>query len=182
MAQMESKWIDNRSFEQITLETVPTDKYQEVFNMIKENPKLFNTDSMIIDVEMAETRKEITNLKDKVLTLNLRIEKIKNPSKKKNNEEAQESANVASLLDQLDGVIAEKQQTLVSMKDLEKKLELLQIERDYTVKKWISFNRLIKEYNKTKDDEYLAKGVHWISEYADKMIEREKKYYATHNS
>lgn len=182
MAQLESKWIDNRSFEQITLETVPTGKYSNIVEMIKENPKLFNTDSIIIDVEMAETRKEIINLKDKVLTLNLRIEKIKNPSKKKNNEEAQESANVASKLEELDGVIVEKQQALASMKDFEKKLELLQIEREYTVKKWISFNRLIKEYNKTKDDEYLAKGVHWISEYADKMIEREKKYYTTHNS
>ena len=176
MAQMESKWIDNRSFEQITLETIPTGKYNDIFKMIKENPKPFSTEFILTDDEMSSARKEIVNLKKTIENLNVTIEKIKNPKKKDNDE-----ADVSSMLEKLDAVIAEKQEALTSIKTLEQKLVFLQVERDYTAKKWISFNRLIKEYNKTKDDEYLEKGVHWICEYADKMIEREKKYILTHS-
>ena len=81
MAQMESKWIDNRSFEQITLETIPTGKYNDIFKMIKENPKPFSTEFILTDDEMSSARKEIANLKKTIENLNVTIEKIKNPKK-----------------------------------------------------------------------------------------------------
>lgn len=185
MAQMERTWIDERSFEQITLETVPTGKHTDTYKMILENPKLFSTDLSIYDWDIAKLAQKIQDTKQEVEVLNRRIEKIKNPPKKKKakkvdseeeEEEYDDSVNVALQLEKLHAVIAEKQGVLKTIQEHELELEILKYTRDMNMKKCKSFNRLIKEYNENKDASYLEKGVHWISEYADAMIEREKNY------
>ncbi len=188
MAQMEKTWIDERSFEQITLETVPTGKYNDTYKMILENPKLFSTDISIYDWDIAKLAQKIQDTKLEVEILNRRIEKIKNPPKKKKakktdseeeDEEYDDSVNVALQLDKLHSVIAEKQGVLKTIQEYELELEILKYTREMNIKKTRSLNRLIKEYNVTKDTTYLEKGVHWISEYADSMIEREKRHMTT---
>ncbi len=184
MAQMEKTWIDERSFERITLETVPTEKYTDTYKMILENPKLFSTENSVYDWDIAKVSQKIQEGKQEVETLNRRIEKIKNPPKKKKvkkvdseeEEEEDESVNVALQLEKLHAVIAEKQRVLKMIQEYELELEILKYTREMTTKKYRSYNRLIKEYNQNKDASYLEKGVHWISEYADSMIEREKNY------
>jgi predicted RNase H-like nuclease (RuvC/YqgF family) len=182
MAQMESRWIDNRSFEQITLETVPTGKYTETYKMILENPKLFQSDFSAFDWDIAKCKQKIQELNEEVRTFDTQIEKIKNPKKKMKqkrdceDDEEDESMNIALQLDKLQAVITEKQNALKNIKQSQMELQILKFSQEMSIKKYKSFNRLIKDYIKNQDAQYLEKGVHWISEYADKMIEREKNY------
>ncbi len=182
---MEKTWIDERSFEQITLETVPTGKHTDTYKMILENPKQFPLDISIYDWDIAKLAQKIQDTKQEVEVLNRRIEKIKNPPKKKKGKKVDseedegdydDSVNVALQLEKLHAVIAEKQEVLKTIQEYELELEILKFTREMNIKRCRSFNRLIKEYNQNKDPSYLEKGVHWISEYADSMIEREKNY------
>ncbi len=185
MAELESKWIDTRSFEEITLATIPDGKYNHISLMIQEDPKQWSTDFTLHDDDIANIKRTIQELKDKILSLDIRIEKIKNPPKKKQKkkqdsdeeeEEDDEGVNIAFQLERLHQTIEEKQGVLAQIEKANRNLELQERVREITIKKFKSLNRLVKHYRIHKDAEYLEKGVHWVCEYGDAMIEREKRY------
>lgn len=185
MAQMESKWIDTRSFEQITLETVPTEKYKNVVDMIARDTHIFAGTQTIYDLEISSKQREIQVLQEERKVIQTTIQNLKNPPKKKemkkkkaiSDEEMEETQSYSnSIMDKLYALIGEQQEIDKKVAAIETEIQLLKIQQEYTVKEFISLNRLAKQYRENRDEEYLRKGVHWICEYAEKMIEREKQH------
>jgi hypothetical protein len=188
MAQLESKWIDTRTFDEVTQDTIPDGRYKAISTMIQEDPKLWVTDYTLHDDEISSIKRNIQELKEKIKTLDIRIEKIKNPPKKKQKpkrktdeddeeeEDEQDGVNIAVQLERLHETIEEKQGIMGQIATQNKELELQEKIREITIKKFHSLNRLVKHYRVHKDTEYLEKGVHWVCEYGDAMIERETRY------
>lgn len=186
MAQLESKWIDTRSFEQITLETVPTDKYQYVVDMILRDNRIFSSSQTMYDLEIIYKERKISSLLEERKSIQSSIETLKNPQKKvekkrKLSEEDEEVVKkpTASIIDRIYIFIGEQQEIDKKVETLKREIELLIAIQELTIKKYASLNRLAKHYKDHEDIEFLRKGVHWVCEYGDKMIEREKKYQST---
>jgi hypothetical protein len=184
MAQMESKWIDTRSFEQITVETVPTEKYQPVVDMILRENRIFAGSQTIYDLEIVHKEREVSSLLEERKHIQSTIQTLKNSPKKvhqkknasDNEEEGKNSGH--SIMEKLYTLIGEQQDIDKKVENLKKEIQLLEAIQSLTVKRFASLNRLAKHYKDHQDLEFLRKGVHWVCEYGDKMIEREKKYHS----
>lgn len=189
MAQLESKWIDNRSFEQVTVETVPTEKYNHVVDMILRDQRIFSSSQTIYDLEIVYKEHEIPPLLEERKVIQSTIQALKNPPKKEvkkkkrdpgesDEEEEEEARSLSnSVMDRLYALIGEQQEIDKKVENIKKEIELLKAIQAITVKEFISLNRLAKHFKQYQDLDYLRKGVHWVCEYADSMIEREKQYH-----
>lgn len=192
MAEMESRWIDTRSFNQITLETVPTEKYQNVVDMILRDSRIFAGSQTIYDLEIIYKEREVESLLEERKQIQSAIQTLKNPPKKQdkqkikkdpnesNEEETQTYTN--SIMDKLYALIGEQQELDKKVEKLKNEIALNKAIQALTVKRFISLNRLGKHYKDHQDIEFLRKGVHWVCEYGDAMVEREKKYHQVKHS
>jgi hypothetical protein len=189
MAQMESKWIDTRSFEQITLETDATEKYNTIVDMILRDPRIFAGTQTIYDVDIMYKQQEIAPLLEERKCIQSSIQTLKNPTKKhdkhkkkqtSDDEEVETSQSFGkSIMDKLYTLIGQQQEIDKKVAAIQKELELLKAIQAVTIKEFISLNRLAKHYKETEDEEYLRKGVQWVCDYAERMIAREKQYHAS---
>lgn len=191
MAQMERTWIDTRSFDQITLETEPTDKYNHVVDMILRDNRIFAGTGTMYDIDIIYKQRDIDALKEERKIIQTSIQALKNPPKKKelkknkktdpgeSDEEEVQTRDPSSMnMDRIYQLIGEQQELDKKVMSMEKELELQKAIQALVVKRFTSLNRLAKHYKQNQDETYLRKGVHWVCEYGDAMVEREKRYYA----
>lgn len=173
-------YIDERPFELMILDAVPSGKYQYIEDMIRRENTIFRGDHTIYDLsiwkmeqEQKEIQKDLQAIADKMTAdakLREAIAEAQNQPKKPGKQEKKPILGKPMDSKEFEELFSEKLELQGRQKELEEKIWIWKQVQDVAQKEFVSLNRVAKLYKKTGDEDILKKGVHWTCAYADRLL------------
>ena len=85
-------WIDERSFDQITQDTIATGRYDYITELIQRNPNVFRSNDTIYDITVCDNYRKLADLETNLKSIEEQITKEKQKQKAAKQRAAEEAA------------------------------------------------------------------------------------------